>query len=62
MIIRNTEGYHGEHATSVNNNGLPTIEDMCAVGETVRIPHKKGREIILSMMDRCSEILSERFK
>ena len=60
-LTRNTEGYHGEHATSVNNNGLPTIEDMCAVGETIRLSHKKGKEIILSTMEACEEILSERF-
>ena len=40
------EGYNGEHATSVNGNGKPTIEDMLAVGETIRIPKKRGNEII----------------
>ncbi len=61
-LTRNTEGYNGEHATSVNNNGLPATEDMLIVGETIRIPRKKGREIIHSMIDGCREILSERFK
>ena len=45
-LTRSPEGYNGEHATSVNNNGLPTIEDMLIVGETIRISRKKGREII----------------
>ena len=60
-LTRSTEGYNGEHATSINYNGLPTIEDMLAVGETIRITRKKGREIIASMMKICCEILSERF-
>ena len=48
-LTRSSEGYNGEHATSVNNNGLPTTEDMLAVGETIRIPRKKGMEIISSI-------------
>lgn len=56
------EGYNGEHATSVNYNGNPTIEDMLVVGESIRIPRKKGMEIIDFMLDQCKEILSERFR
>lgn len=55
------EGYNGEHATSVNNNGKPTLEDMLTVGETIRIPRKKGMEIINSITDNCQEILSKEF-
>jgi len=60
-LTRNTEGYKGEHATSVNGNGLPTIEDMLAVGETIRISRKKGQEIIDSIIKACRDILAERF-
>lgn len=60
-LTRSREGYNGEHATSVNNNGMPEIEDMLIVGESIRIPRKKGMEIITSMIDSCREILSERF-
>ena len=59
-LTRSPEGYNGEHATSVNNNGLPTVEDMLAVGETIRIPRKKGSEIIHSMTESCGAILSDR--
>lgn len=52
-------GYNGEHATSVNNNGNPTIEDMLIVGESIRIPKKKGREMILNIAKGCSQILSK---
>lgn len=56
------EGYNGEHATSVNNNGNPTIEDMLIVGESIRISRKKGKEIIDSITDKCEEILTQRFR
>jgi len=52
-------GYNGEHATSVNNNGNPTVEDMLIVGESIRIPRKKGLEIIHSIAQCCKEILSK---
>ena len=50
-LTHNPEGYKGEHATSVNGNGLPTVEDMLAVGETIRIPRTKGQQIIDEMTD-----------
>jgi len=61
-LTRSTEGYNGEHATSVNNNELPTVEDMLAVVETIRIGRKKGMEIIESMITICREILAGRFE
>lgn len=53
------EGYHGEHATSVNGNGKPTVNDMIAVGESIRIPKKRGMEIINQVREDCKEILSK---
>lgn len=50
------ERYNGEHATSVNNNSNPTIEDMLIVGESIRIPRKKGIEIIDTIAGKCEEI------
>ena len=55
-LTRNLEGYNGEHATSINGNGSPTIEDMLVVGETIRIPRKRGLSIIESMIDKCQLI------
>lgn len=54
-----SNGYNGEHATSVNNNGNPTIEDMLVVGESIRIPRKKGLDIIYHIAENCSEILAK---
>lgn len=54
-----SNGYNGEHATSVNNNGRPTVEDMINVGESIRIPREKGMDMIHSIAKGCSGILSE---
>lgn len=56
------EGYHGEHATSVNNNGNPHVEDMLVVGESIRISKKKGMEIIQHIAHHCQDILSTHFR
>lgn len=40
-----TEGYNGEHATSVNGTGHPTVEDMIAVGVKNKMKEKRCREI-----------------
>lgn len=56
------EGYHGEHATSVNGNGRPTIEDMLTVGESIRIPKKRGLELIDHVRENCREILSKDYR
>ena len=56
------EGYHGEHATSVNGNGNPTVSDMLAVGEDIRIPQKRGLEIIDSVRENCKEIMSKDYQ
>jgi serine/threonine-protein kinase HipA len=58
-LTRCSSGYNGEHATSVNNHGNPTIEDMLIVGESIRIPQKRGRDMILNIAKGCSDILSK---
>ena len=50
-LTRCSEGYNGEHATSVNNNGKPAVEDLIAVGESIRIP----RKLILPTLGDCSK-------
>ena len=56
------EGYPGEHATSVNGNGLPTMEDMITVGESIRIPRKRCLEILNFIRENCREILAEAYR
>lgn len=55
-------GYHGEHATSVNNNGKPSVSDMLIVGESIRIPKEKGLNIIHTVYENCQNILAEEWK
>ena len=40
-----SEGYNGEHATSVNGTGHPTLDDMIAVGVKNKMTESKCREI-----------------
>lgn len=57
-----SNGYNGEHATSANNRGKPSIEDMLTVGESIRISRKKGMDIIINIAERCADILSQDYK
>lgn len=57
-LTRCTNGYNGEHATSVNNQGNPTIEDMLVVGASIRISPQRGRQMIQDIAEACSEIAS----
>ena len=55
-------GYNGEHATSVNNQGNPSLEDMLIVGESIRISRKKGLEMIRYIAGSCEELLAEEYR
>lgn len=57
-----SNGYNGEHATSANNHGKPDIEDMLAVGESIRISRKKGMDMITGIAEGCADILSQDYK
>lgn len=50
-------GYNGEHATTANGSGNPTIEDMLVAGEGIRISRKRGGEIIDQVREGCKGIL-----
>lgn len=47
------EGYNGEHATSVNGTGHPTVEDMIAVGVKNKMKEKRCREIYEEVTEQC---------
>lgn len=51
------KGYNNEHATSVNGNGLPTIEDMIAVGEDIRLNRIECRSIINDIRSKVKDML-----
>lgn len=52
-LTRCCNGHNGEHAISVNNHGNPTIEDMLIIGESIRIPRKKGKDMIFNIAEGC---------
>lgn len=54
------EGYNGQHATSVNGSGRPTIQDFISVGTKIKMTEKRCREIFQEVHDNCGEILRYR--
>ena len=52
-----TEGYNGEHATSVNGTGHPVLSDFVAVGKKIKMPETRCREIIEEVRSGCSELI-----
>ncbi len=52
-----TEGYNGEHATSVNGTGNPTLKDMIAVGTKNKLSEQRCREIYEEVKSNCGDLL-----
>ena len=52
-----TEGYNGEHATSVNGTGHPSLQDMIAVGVKNKLSAPRCREIYDEVKSACSDLL-----
>ena len=57
-----SEGYNGEHATSVNHTGHPTLDDMLAVGTKIRMSERRCREIIEQVRQGCGNLLRYQLK
>ena len=51
-----TEGYNGEHATSVNGTGQPKMADFLAVGKKIRLSEDRCRQMIEEIRSGCSEL------
>lgn len=41
-----TDGYNGEHATSVNGTGHPRLADFIAVGNKIKLSENRCRQLI----------------
>ena len=54
-----TEGYNGEHATSVNGTGHPTLQDFITVGTKIKMKEQRCREIIDEVRSNCGDLLCE---
>lgn len=52
-----SEGYNGEHATSVNFKGNPTLADFIAVGVKTKIPEAKCCQIFDEVRSSCGDLL-----
>ena len=55
-----TEGYNGQHATSVNGSGRPTLQDFIYVGTRIKMSENRCREIFQEVHDNCGDILRYR--
>ena len=54
-----TEGYNGEHATSVNGTGHPTLKDFIAIGTKIKMPENRCMEIFDEVKSNCGDLLAE---
>lgn len=52
-----TEGYNGEHATSVNGTGHPTLQDMIKVGTKIKMQEQRCKEIYDDVRSNCGDLL-----
>lgn len=52
-----TEGYNGEHATSVNGTGYPGLSDFIAVGKKNKLSEGRCREIIEEVRSGCTGLV-----
>ena len=51
-----TEGYNGEHATSVNGTGHPTMKDFIAVGTKIKMNEQRCKDIIDEVRCNCDDL------
>ncbi|MCR5394818.1 MAG: type II toxin-antitoxin system HipA family toxin [Bacteroidales bacterium] len=52
-----TEGYNGQHATSVNQTGYPTLKDFITVGTNIKMNPKRCQEIFDEVYQNCGDLL-----
>lgn len=52
-----SEGYNGQHATSVNSTGYPTLRDFITVGTNIKMNEKRCIEIFDEVYQNCGDIL-----
>lgn len=51
------EGYNGEHATSVNGKGRPTLDDFIAVGTHIKMKQSRCEELISQVSAAATDII-----
>ncbi len=55
-LTLSTEGYNGEHATSVNGTGHPRLNDFIAVGRKIKLSEDRCLEIIEELRSGCKAL------
>ncbi|MDE6480821.1 MAG: type II toxin-antitoxin system HipA family toxin [Muribaculaceae bacterium] len=61
-LTLNTEGYNGEHATSVNGTGHPKMSDFLEVGKRIRLSETRCRQLIEQVADNCGSLIKYNFR
>ncbi|MDE7350009.1 MAG: type II toxin-antitoxin system HipA family toxin [Muribaculaceae bacterium] len=56
-LTLNTEGYNGEHATSVNGTGHPQMSDFIEVGKRIRLSKARCTQLIEQVADNCGDLI-----
>ena len=56
-LTLNSEGYNGEHATSVNGTGHPKMSDFLEVGKRIRLSERSCQQLIEQVADNCSSLV-----
>ena len=51
-----TEGYNGEHATSVNGTSRPSMKDFISVGTKIKMKEQRCKEIIDDVISNCGDL------
>ena len=51
------EGYNGQHTTSVNFTGYPTLQDFIAVGMKIKMNKKRCQDIFDEVYQNCGDLL-----
>lgn len=57
-----TNGYNGEHATSVNGTGHPTVADFIAVGTKIKLPVDVCKRLVDEVYDNCGDMIRYELK
>ncbi|MDE6278475.1 MAG: type II toxin-antitoxin system HipA family toxin [Paramuribaculum sp.] len=57
-----TDGYNGEHATSVNGTGNPRLSDFIAVGKKIKLSVERCNELIEEVRGGCRELIRYEIK
>lgn len=57
-LTHSSEGYNGQHATSVNFTGFPTLKDFVEVGTKNQMKKKECKDIFDEVYQNCGDLLT----